>query len=872
MANFSTSTGSVPAQNTPYPGPTAEELAHIPAALTLPRQWVLWRGADRLDQQTGEIRLNKIPIDPQTLRNADTTDPATWGTFAESVAALPVALEEWETDDPAGFRGGGLGFVFSDADPYCGVDFDHCVNPDTGEVAAWAQAHVDALASYTEVSPTETGLHVIVEGDLPPRGRKKGQVEMYTYARFFTMTGRSLAWTPPTVEPRQGALHAVWCGLFGPQAGDSVWTLDEHGTITNFDGNPWVITRLGADATGEPYAFFAETSAGVRLIQCEIARAPQGQPASSPTLDDTVILDKANKAKHGTEFAALWAGDTTVFGGDESRADMSLCVRLAFWTQDPVQIDRLFRQSGLMRPKWDEKRGDRTYGARTLAEALARQTEHYTPHAGMQLLVGAIRQAHQGSNGQALVWGTPGPQPHDPSACPELPDYARTQDDSAADASLFLDDYITLSTTWAPRAYAGFHEAVALFLLSTLAARRIKLVFGPRGVYTSLYIALAARTTVYTKSTTADIGLGLLDAAGLSWLLADDDSTPQAFLRSLSLYVPSNYADMPPEEQEHTRRQLAFTAQRGWFYEEWGGHLEAMMQKNGYMAGFRSILRRLDDHKARYASNTIARGREILHKPYVSLLANVTPSDLQPFVKARSPLWRDGYIARFAFVTPDQAQGSAAEFPEGSLSFPGYLVTTLQNWHKRLGVPVCLLTPKTDKKGQPTGTYTIDKDPLPEKVYTLSPEVRTAYYAYDRAMRDLTLQRKEEDLDGSYGRFPMKALRIAGLLASLHDDSGKYTVWPRQWWRGQQIVERWRRDLHRLRQQVEQSEIAPSVKRQLEEKLLRQVDRSGPQSIREFAIFQKTHSREEIESCVTALVTTGELAAYQTAQTTKYGR
>ena len=277
----------------------------------------------------------------------------------------------------------------------------------------------------------------------------------------------------------------------------------------------------------------------------------------------------------------------------------------------------------------------------------------------------------QRRNGQG-----PGPEPTDAHACPALPAYAQTNEASAAQASLFLDDYIQISTQWAPRAYEGFHEAVALFLLSTLAARRIKILFGSRGTYTSLYIAMAARTTIYTKSTTANIGLALLDAAGLSWLLADDDSTPQAFLRSLSLYVPSNYAQLPPEEQDLTRHQLAFAGQRGWFYEEWGGHLEAMMQKNGYMAGFRSILRRLDDHKVRYASSTIARGREILHKPYVSLLANVTPSDLQPFVKARSPLWRDGYIARFAFVTPDQGEGSAAEFPEGSLTFPGYLVTT----------------------------------------------------------------------------------------------------------------------------------------------------------------------------------------------------
>src|SRR5262249_4700569 len=145
-----------------------------------------------------------------------------------------------------------------------------------------------------------------------------------------------------------------------------------------------------------------------------------------------------------------------------------------------------------------------------------------------------------------------------------------------------------------------------------------------------------------------------------------------------------------------------------------------------------------------YRSNTIARGREVLRKPYISLLANVTPSDLQPFVKAHSSLWRDGYIARFAFVTPDQSAGSGAEFPDGLLTFPPYLVSTLTQWHNRLGVPTCIITRQTDKKGQPTGTYTVDVDPLPEKVYTLHPEVRPAYYAYDRAMRDLTRQRQDE--------------------------------------------------------------------------------------------------------------------------------
>jgi hypothetical protein len=88
----------------------------------------------------------------------------------------------------------------------------------------------------------------------------------------------------------------------------------------------------------------------------------------------------------------------------------------------------------------------------------------------------------------------------------------------------------------------------------------------------------------------------------------------------------------------------------------------------------------------------------------------------------------------------------------------------------------------------------------------LSSQVRTAFYAYDQALHDVMQQTKNEDLDGSYARFPMKALRIAALLASLHDDGSKYTIWPAQWYRGQQIAERWRRDLHVLRKQVEDHE------------------------------------------------------------------
>ena len=72
-------------------------------------------------------------------------------------------------------------------------------------------------------------------------------------------------------------------------------------------------------------------------------------------LSDEHILERARKAKTGARFRSLFGGDTSNHGGDHSRADLALCSMLVFWTRDPEQIDRLFRQSGLNRSKWIER-------------------------------------------------------------------------------------------------------------------------------------------------------------------------------------------------------------------------------------------------------------------------------------------------------------------------------------------------------------------------------------------------------------------------------------------------------------------------------------------------------------------------------------
>lgn len=397
-----------------YPGPTTDNLACLPATLRARPQWVLWRGADRIDTATGVVKLNKIPIDPQTLANADSTDPSTWGTFDACIAALPLALEEWEDGNPGAYRGGGIGYVFAADDPYVGVDLDGCVDPDTGVIASWAQQYIDTLQSYTEITPSGTGVHIIVEGTLPPKGRRKGQVEMYDYARFFTMTGWHLDTTSPAVEPRTIPLQALWCRLFGPQVGDSVWLLDAQRNITNHTRTPWMITGLHEAPSGELYAMFHEMPGGWPALACERAVHNHGQPGPSLLTDDAVIA-YSTTAKNSEKVKRLASGDWKHEFTSQSEADLSLCCMLAFWTQDAVQIDRLFRQTGLMRPKWDEKRGDSTYGERTVAEALARQTEHHW-HAQLKAKPSSngSSPAHVNDHGTPAAsasWGSPQESP-----------------------------------------------------------------------------------------------------------------------------------------------------------------------------------------------------------------------------------------------------------------------------------------------------------------------------------------------------------------------------------------------------------------------------------------------------------------------------
>lgn len=152
----------------------------IPTDLKLADQWVLWRYEIRDNKPT------KVPYQPNDKR-ASSTDKSTWTTFE----AVKTAYEQGGFD--------GVGFAF--ANGFAGVDLDHCRDPATGEIDEWAIVYIDRLQSYSEISPSGEGVHIIVKGSLPIGRRKalKGDeyrpnaaIEMYSSGRFFTVTGDRL--------------------------------------------------------------------------------------------------------------------------------------------------------------------------------------------------------------------------------------------------------------------------------------------------------------------------------------------------------------------------------------------------------------------------------------------------------------------------------------------------------------------------------------------------------------------------------------------------------------------------------------------------------------------------------------------------------
>lgn len=258
----------------------------------------------------------KVPYDPRTGLRARSNDPSSFCGFEQAIQAR-------------GYDGVGIGMFHG----ICAIDLDDCVAD--GRISETAQIIINLMHSYTEFSPSGKGIHILFaapdfqydSGTYYIMNHPAG-IEVYVAgvtSKYVTVTGKACA--PFDYGDRTAELKQL---------------------LERFMVKPGISARNAINA------------------------------ANSDVSTDE-LLQKALSCRNAAAFKALWEGSTVGYPSS-SEADYALCRQLAFWTgRDAGKMDAMFRQSGLMRDKWDRKQGGSTYGQITIRHAIDNCTEVYTP-------------------------------------------------------------------------------------------------------------------------------------------------------------------------------------------------------------------------------------------------------------------------------------------------------------------------------------------------------------------------------------------------------------------------------------------------------------------------------------------------------------
>lgn len=265
---------------------------NIPAELQDMPQWCCWRYEHR-----GTSKATKVPINSRTGFADSVTSPTICATFAEAIAGEVT------------YGCDGIGFVFTLNDPYCFIDLDDAQGD--AEAIARQRKIYETFNSYTELSPSGAGVHIIIKAEVP-HGRRRGGVELYPHGRFATFTGKSV--NNVGIAERQELAQILFNELGGEKAATAGVQPDREASVAD---------------------------AAVVASLC-----------SDPAL------------------AALYSGDLSAYGGDHSSADQALCNALAARSGNRVQAERIWTASPLGQREKTQGRAD--YRQRTIERAFDR--------------------------------------------------------------------------------------------------------------------------------------------------------------------------------------------------------------------------------------------------------------------------------------------------------------------------------------------------------------------------------------------------------------------------------------------------------------------------------------------------------------------
>ena len=285
-------------------------------------RWCVWEYVER------DGKTTKLPINPLTGELAKSNDESTWTSYEHALYAFKTR------------RGDGLGFFFKA--PYIGIDLDNV----EGEIFRYQNGDYEnnivhefyeTFKSYGEISPSGTGIHIIAKGEIPGDRRRKGNVEMYSEGRFFTMTENSLY---------------------------------KYKTVSEID----------SDTFKPIYNKYLENN--------NVTKFPnRNHGLVSHDLSDAEVVSKILSSRQSDTFEKFLQGGWEKDYDSQSEADLAMANILAFWTaKNYMQMDRIFRESSLMRTKWDRKTGKTTYGQATLNRAINDTSNIYEPKPDTQTL------------------------------------------------------------------------------------------------------------------------------------------------------------------------------------------------------------------------------------------------------------------------------------------------------------------------------------------------------------------------------------------------------------------------------------------------------------------------------------------------------
>lgn len=290
----------------------------VPQELKELNQWCFFK----LVPDKKRDKMKKVPFNPHTGGYGASNNEETWSDFETAVAAKER------------FNGSGIGFYFKE--PYVGIDLDDIA----GEIERYKNGDfetnmifefIETFKSYSEISISGTGLHIIAKGKIPGSRRRKDNVEVYSSGRFFTVSGNK---------------------------------------ISKYDG----ITEVSETNMERIYKKYLEN----KVIQFNRDNAQ----FTTIDLSESEIISSVLKSRSRDKFMSFmnggWEKDSSYTS--QSEADLAFANMLAFWCgRDYSKMDSLFRQSSLIRDKWDEERGNATYGEATLNRAIHDTVEIYTP-------------------------------------------------------------------------------------------------------------------------------------------------------------------------------------------------------------------------------------------------------------------------------------------------------------------------------------------------------------------------------------------------------------------------------------------------------------------------------------------------------------